>query len=192
MTKVYEYPRVVDGEMKKEFVILSSNFNRDFLQVVHDVAVDYCLKNENRRPCKGDGMSFGQIMGCITPEMLEPYGVTMLRLDDMAVQTDQMPPLVTRYELETIRAVRRLERRHAREVVDFAERAARRLETQRARKNPGVSNWGPEQVAVKAASWASQYVMLEGKKDFARFFNQKLRETLPKGPDEGPTDEETT
>lgn len=192
MTKVYGFPRVVDGETKKEFVVLSSNFNRDFLQVVHDVAVDYCLDNENRHLCKEGGMSFGQIMEFITPEMLEPYGVTMLRLDDMAVQTDQMSPLVTRYELETIRAVRRLERRHAREVVDFAERAAQRLETQRARNHPGVSAWGPEKVAVKAASWASQYVMMSGKKDFARFFEKKLKETLPKGPGEGRADEVTS
>ena len=43
MTEVYEFPREVNGETRKEFVILSSNFKRDFLQVVHNVAVDYCL-----------------------------------------------------------------------------------------------------------------------------------------------------
>ena len=192
MTEVYGFSRKVNGETKKEFIVLGSNFNRNFLQIVHDVAVDYCLNNENRHPCKEGGMSFGEAMEFITPKMLEPYGVTMLRLDDVAVQTDQMAPLVSRYELETIREVRRLERRHAREVVDFAERAARRLETQRAKNHPGVSAWGPETVAVKAASWACQYVMMNGKKDFARFFEKKLRETLPKGSDEGNNDEPAT
>ncbi len=177
MTEVYEFPREVNGETRKEFVILSSNFKHDFLQIVHNVAVDYCLANENRHPCKEGGMSFGQIMEYITPKMLEPYGVTMIRLEDAAIHTDQMPPLVTRYELETIREVRRLERRHAREVVDYAERAAKRLETQRVNNHSAVAAWGPEKVAVKAASWACQFVMLSKDRNFAKFFEKKLRET---------------
>lgn len=176
MRKVYRYPRNINGETRQEHVILDSDVSRDLLQVVHDAAVDYCLNNENRHLCKEGGMSFGQAMEHITPEMLAPYGVTMIRLEDVAVQTDQMPPLVSQYELATIREVRRVERRRAREVLDYAERAAGRLETKLENRHPIVSTWGSGKIAVKAASWACQFVM--GKEtDFGKFFEKKLKET---------------
>ena len=174
MTEVYEYLRLVNGEMRREFVFFTSYMKCDFLQVVHNVTVDYCLKNEDRHPCKEGSMSFAQAMEYVTPEMLAPYGVTMIRSTDAAIQTDQLPPLVNRYELETIRDVRKDERRRAREVVDYAERAARRLETKKANQHPVVSTWGSERISARAASWAWQFVTGE-EKDFARFVEKRLQ-----------------
>ena len=177
MTKVYEYPRVVSGETRREHVYFSSDIQCDFLQIVHNVAVDLCLKNEDRQLCKEDGMSFAQAMEYVTPEMLAPYGVTMIRSTDAAIQTDQLPPLVNRYELETIRDVRKNERRRALAVVEYAERAARRLETQRANQHPVVSTWGSEKISERAASWAWQFVV--GKeKDFGEFVEKRLNRML--------------
>lgn len=174
MTKVFEYSRVVDGKMRREFVFLASNADCDLLQAVHDAAVDLCLQAENNHLCDEGGLSFGQIMEIITPEMLVPYGLTMKRIDEMAVQTDQMPPLVSQYELKTIRDARRAEKRRARDVVDYAERAARRLETQKANHHPVVSTWGSERISARAASWAWQFVTGE-EKDFAKFIEKRLQ-----------------
>lgn len=177
MTEVYEYLRLVNGEMRREFVFFTSYMKCDFLQVVHNVTVDYCLKNEDRHPCKEDGMSFAQAMEYVTPEMLAPYGVTMIRSTDAAIQTDQLPPLVSRFELETIREVRKDERRRALAVVEYAERAARRLETQKANQHPVVSTWGSEKISARAASWACQFVV--GKeKDFGEFVEKRLNRML--------------
>lgn len=150
MTKVFEYSRVFDEKTRREFVFLASNADCDLLQAVHDAAVDICLQAANKHLCDKGGLGFGQIMDIITPEMLVPYGLTMKRIGEMAIQTDQLPPLVSRYELRTIRDARRAEKRRAREVVDYAERAAGRLETQKANQHPVVSTWGSEKISIKA------------------------------------------
>lgn len=124
MMRVYGYPRVADGITRREYVILSSPTNRNLLQAVHDAAINYCIANEDRNPCKDGGMSFAQVMEHLTPEMLAVCDVKMTRLEDLAIQTDQLPPIVSRFELESIWEFERMERLHPRETVDSGNDAA--------------------------------------------------------------------
>ena len=126
-------------------------------------------------------MSFAQIMEHITPEMLAPYGVTMIRPEDVAIQTDQLSPLVTRYELESIRDIRSAEWYRGRRVVEYAARAAKRLEKQKANQHPIISTWDSERISMKATSWACQF-MMDGEKNFAKFFDKKLKDLLSHPP----------
>lgn len=175
MIEVYEYSRLVNGEMRREFVVFSSEKKRDILQAVHNAAVDFCVQHANKRPCKEGGMSFAEIMEFITPEMLAPYDVTMIRPGDVAIQADQLPLLISRYELEFIRDVRSTEWYRSRRVVDYAARAAKRLEKQKAKQHPIISTWDAEKMTVKASSWACEFAMGR-EKNFGKFFDKKLKD----------------
>ena len=113
MTEVYEYLRLVNGEMRREFVFFTSYMKCDFLQVVHNVTVDYCLKNEDRHPCKEDGMSFSEAMEYVTPEMLAPYGMDILWPNREAVWLEDSQKIVSHYEIESYAEVKVQEQHRA-------------------------------------------------------------------------------
>lgn len=123
-------------------------------------------------------MTFGELMGSLTPEMLKPYGMTMYRLRDGAKQMDDAAPVVSRCEMELYRELSDKFVQQLRGIREYGERIAKRLEIQRTQGCPAISTWNPNIILGKALVWAYCYVT-GNEPDFMKFFNRKLSEAQP-------------
>lgn len=177
MYNVYDFPRVVNGEPERDMVILFYPKETDLDQVFHKLGLDYCMNSRNRENIHDD-LSFAEFMENITQKMLSPYGITMMRPNDIAVQLDNVAPVISRYELETYQEARNYGYYQARKVGKTAEQIARRLETQRIHGHLAISTWAPNIISVKAITWAEQFVY-GNETDLSEFFDKKLHEAKP-------------
>lgn len=188
MRKVYQYTHQVKGKPRQEIVILSSKDNRDYDEILHRVALEICASAQGKKLCKGaSGLSFGELMEIITPEMLAPYGVVMDRLRDSAEQMDNTPPVVNRCEMKLYREFCDECNRQLHDIIDNAEQIAKRLEALRLDGHPVISTWSPVIIPSKGISWAYQYATgmdgLDGmdrmERTFMAFLQQKIKEAKP-------------
>lgn len=121
------------------------------------------------------GLSLKRLMDCITPEMLEPYGITMIRPREAAIKVDQEPPVIGKYEAESYLQLRDNYVERFRQLYDNAKRFARHLESKQTSQHPVVATWDGEKVVTKALVWANQYVA--GKeRDWHNFIKNRLDE----------------
>ena len=110
--------------------------------------------------------------------MLAPYGITMVRPREAAIQVNQEPPVIGRYEAESYLRLRDMVTERLRQLYNNAKRFARRLESQQGKQNPVVATWGPEKISTKALVWANQFV--SGKeRNWEKFIKSKLDELTP-------------
>ena len=179
MKRVYEYTRNLNGEARLEIVMLLSKDECDFDEILHRVGLEFCLSLRGKHLQKNkSGMTFGEFMDYLTPEMLEPYGVVMYRLRDGAQQMDGAAPLVSHCEMELFQKLCDDHIRELRGIREYGERIAKRLETQRTHGHPAISTWDSNTILGKAIVWACLFVN-GGESDFMTFFNRKLGEAKP-------------
>lgn len=179
MTRVYEYTRNLNGEARLEIVMLASKNECDFDEILHRVGLEFCLSLRGRHLHKKmSGLTFGEFMDFLTPEMLNPYGVVMYRLRDGAQQMDGAAPVVSHCEMELFQKLCDDHIRELRGIREYGERIAKRLEAQRRNGHPAISTWDPNIIPGKAIVWAYLYVT-GNEPDFTTFFNRKLGEAQP-------------
>ena len=179
MKQVYEFTRELDGEPRLEVVMLLSPNECDFDEVLHRVGMDFCMSPRGRKLHGGaTDLTFGELMGSLTPEMLKPYGVTMYRLRDGAKQMDGAAPVVSAREMGLYQGLRDGYAQQLRDLREYGERIARRLEAQRRGGHPAISTWDPNIIPGRAIAWAYLYVT-GNERDLTTFFNRKLQEAKP-------------
>ena len=181
MRKAYHYTRQVNGEPKSEIVILSSKDERDYDEILHRVGLEFCMSAQGRKLYKDiPGLSFNRLMDILTPEMLEPYDVTMYFPQDDAEQMDNAPPVVRQCEMELYRELCDKHHQQLRDIKEYGERIAKRLEALRLSGHPAISTWAPEIIPGKALSWAYQYI-IGAECSFKAFLDRKIQEAKPHG-----------
>ena len=177
LDRIFSFPRTVNGETKQDLVMLSYPKGTDIELMLHKLALAYCM-NQNKGKIPSDDLTFAQFMDVITPEMLAPYGITVLWPNELAIPMDGARPIIGRYELETYRDAINYGYSKTKEVCYIAERIAKRLETQRRQGHPAISTWAPDIISVKAVTWADQFVH-GSETDFFKFFKKKLQDAKP-------------
>lgn len=179
MKRVYEYTRNLNGEARLEIVMLLSKDECDFDEILHRVGLEFCLSLRGKHLHKKmSGLTFGEFMDYLTPEMLEPYGVVMYRLRDGAQQMDGAAPVVSHCEMELFQKLCDDHIRELRGIREYGERIAKCLEFQRTHGHPAISTWDPVLIPGRALAWAYYYVT-GNEQDFMTFFNRKLGEAQP-------------
>lgn len=188
MYKVFDFPRMVNGELVRDTVILFFPKDADFDQLLHRLGLDYCVSSKNHESIHGD-LSFAEFLENVTPEMLATYGMAIIRPNDIAIQVDDTAPLISRFELESYQEASNYGHLLAKKICKAAEQFARRLETQRMRGHPAISTWSSNIISVKAVTWADQYAN-GNEPDLAKFFEKKLQEARPhsNSKDQSPAD----
>ena len=179
---VYGFNRVVNEEPQRDLIILFYPKSMGLVEVeraLHKIGLDYCM-NQNGGSVPTGGLSFDQLMEVITPQMLAPHGMSMIRPYNEVVRLDNAPPVVGSYELETYQEARHAGDYNTRWVCEISQQFARRLETQRKNGHPAISTWAPDIISVKAVTWAGQFVVT-GKENWesSDFFKKKLQEAKP-------------
>lgn len=177
MYRAYKYTRMINGESEQDLIILFYPKDIDLGRTLHKLGLEYCI-NQNGGRVPIDGLSFDQLMDNITLEMLSPYGMSMIRPNDIAIQADNTAPVIGPYELETYQESINNGYYQVKKVCKTAERIARRLESQRRHDHPVVSTWAPDIISTKAIVWADQFVN-GNEPDFVKFFEKKLQEAKP-------------
>ena len=104
MYQGFEFTRMINGEPKREVVIIFYPEETDLYWALHQLGFECCLKNQKEGEFH-DGLSFPELMEQVTPEMLAPYGMTVLWPNRALISMDNMPPTISRYELETYQAI---------------------------------------------------------------------------------------
>lgn len=177
MYRTYEFTRTVNGEAKQDMVMLFYPKGTDIELTLHKLGLEYCM-NRNKGKTPPHGLTFAQLMEYITPEMLDPYGITVLWPNSTAISMDDAPPIINRYEMETYRETINYVYSRTKKVCKTAEQIAKRLETQRKQGHPAISTWAPDIISVKAVTWADQFVH-GSETDLSKFFQKKLQEAKP-------------
>lgn len=177
MYQTFEFTRNVQGEQKKETVMMVYPKTVDIAQVMHELGLAYCMSPEGARNCP-DELTFAQFMEQITPEMLERHQIRLLWPCKNVIQMDEQPPIISRYELQERRLARSDEWTRMRKMRDIAKRFARRLETQRANGHPVISTWGTGRISSTAIAWAVRF-FTDQEPDINEFFEQRLWEAQP-------------
>lgn len=192
MYRIYEMTRMVNGVPTPEMIMLFHPGMCDFSRVLHELGMKFCLTKQGRQLCRDEGgLTLKRLMGCITPEMLEPYGITMVRPREAAIKADQEPPVIGKYEAESYLQLRDNFVERFRRLYDNAKRFARHLESKQTSQHPVVATWDGEKVVTKSLVWANQYV--SGKeRDWHNFVKKRLDELTPDmcGNDAFPFEEE--
>lgn len=177
MHQTFEYTKLVHGEQQKETVMMFYPKTVDIAQVMHTLGLAYCMSPEGTRKCP-DELTFAQFMERIKPEILARHQIQLIWPNRDAIQMDEQPPIVSRYELQERRSVRIDERIRLGRMRDAAERFVRRLERQRANGHPAISTWETDRISGTAVAWAGQFAA-DPELDMNKFFQQQLRKAKP-------------
>lgn len=177
MYQGFEFTRMINGEPKREMVIIFCPDKTNLERALHKLGLEWCLKNQKDGKLYGD-LFFPELMEQVTPEMLAPYGISVLWPNRTLISMDNMPPIISRYELETYQEASNSGYSQAKKICKAAEQLARRLESKRTHGHPAISTWAPDIISTKAVTWADQFVH-GGETDLLKFFEKKLQEAKP-------------
>lgn len=176
---IYEITRMVNDVPTPDIIILFHPGICDFSRVLHELGIKYCVTKQGQQLCRDEGgLTLERLMDYITPEMLESYGITMVRPRETAIQVSQEPPIIGKYEAESYLRLCDAVTERLRQLYNNAKRFARRLESQQGRQNSVVATWSSEKISTKALVWANQFV--SGKeRNWEKFIKGKLDELTP-------------
>lgn len=176
---IYEITRMVNDVPTPDIIILFHPGICDFSRVLHELGIKYCVTKQGQQLCRDEGgLTLARLMDHLTPEILEPYGITMVRPRETAIQVEQEPPIIGKYEAESYLQLRDASVERLRRLYDYAKRFARRLESQQGKQNSVVATWSSEKISTKALVWANQFV--SGKeRNWEKFIKGKLDELTP-------------
>ena len=98
------------------------------------------------------------LMEALTPELLAPYKVVLLRPTREAVKLDNKPPVIGALEAASWRTAILRHTSYKIDVRDYAERIVKRLEREKANGHPAVSTWGYAGICRRSVTWACDFV----------------------------------
>lgn len=195
MFHTYEINRMVNGVPTPDIVMLVHPDTCDLPQALHDLGMKYCMTKQGQQLCRDEGgLTLERLLDYATPEMLEAYGIVVIRPKEIATRADQEPPVIGKYEVESYLRLRDNYIERFRRLYDGAKRFARHLESKQTKQHPVVAGWDGEKVTTKALVWAYQFVA-GSEKDWHKFVKNRLAElttdTHGNDADSFPFEEET-
>ena len=150
----YTYSKPGGHDGRQEYVILIGPQAQNFDRVLHEVGLKLVSDNPRYR----DGVAQAELMEALTPELLAPYNVALLRPTREAVKLDNRPPVIGALEAESWRGAAVKHTSYKIDVRDYAERIVKRLEREKANGHPAVSTWGYAGICRRSVTWASDFV----------------------------------
>ena len=150
----YTYSKPGGHDGRQEYVILIGPQAQNFDRVLHEVGLKLVSDNPRYR----DGVAQAELMEALTPELLAPYNVALLRPTREAVKLDNRPPVIGALEAESWRGAAVKHTSYKIDVRDYAERIVKRLEQEKANGHPAVSTWGYAGICRRSVTWASDFV----------------------------------
>lgn len=150
----YTYTRPGNRDGRQEYVVLIAPQAQDFDRVLHEVGLKLVSDNPRYR----DGVKQAELMEALTPELLAPYKVVLLRPTREAVKLDNKPPVIGALEAASWRGAAVKHTSYKIDVRDYAERIVKRLEREKANGHPAVSTWGYAGICRRSVTWASDFV----------------------------------
>lgn len=150
----YTYSKPGGHDGRQEYVILIGPQAQNFDRVLHEVGLKLVSDNPRYR----DGVAQAELMEALTPELLSPYNVALLRPTREAVKLDNRPPVIGALEAESWRGAAVKHTSYKIDVRDYAERIVKRLEREKANGHPAVSTWGYAGICRRSVTWASDFV----------------------------------
>lgn len=177
MYQIFNVATNVNGEQRREKVMVTYPDNTDMLEVFHKLGMEYALGPDGRK-YSDTGLNFNEFLKHLNPEALKPYHMEILWLDRERFNSGETM-LINRY---VIRDHRLTEKRHAEDYRLFAAnlrdttaRYIKRLESLKADGHPLISTWDNTRIADRAIIWTWQFLH-SGESDHAKFFERKLAE----------------
>ena len=150
----YTYSKPGGHDGRQEYVILIGPQAQNFDRVLHEVGLKLVSDNPRYR----DGVAQAELMEALTPELLAPYNVALLRPTREAVKLDNRPPVIGALEAESWRTAILRHTSYKISARDYAERIVKRLEREKANGHPAVSTWGYAGICRRSVTWASDFV----------------------------------
>ncbi len=178
MYQIFEVTTNIDGEKRREHVLLTWRDGGDPYQVLHKLGLEYALSPDNIKKYRYTGLPYNEIFSHLTPEMLAPHDMQIVWLDREALPVDGKQ-IVNRYELESHVETMERDSKREKKMREIAERYANRLERLKAEGHPLLSEWDAGRVSARAISWAYQFVRAGGL-DTSGFFNARLADAMRK------------
>lgn len=149
----YTYTRPGNRDGRQEYVVLIAPQTQNFDRVLHEVA----LKLVSDDPRYKD-VGQAALMEALTPELLAPYKVVLLRPTREAIKLDNKPPVIGALEAESWRAAILRHTSYKISAREYAERIAQRLEREKANGHPAVSTWSYAGICRRSVTWACNFV----------------------------------
>lgn len=149
----YTYTRPGNRDGRQEYVVLIAPQTQNFDRVLHEVA----LKLVSDDPRYKD-VGQAALMEALTPELLAPYKVVLLRPTREAIKLDNKPPVIGALEAESWRAAILRHTSYKISARECAERIAQRLEREKANGHPAVSTWSYAGICRRSVTWACNFV----------------------------------
>ena len=170
----YTYTRPGSRDGQQEYVVLIAPKSQNFDRVLHEVGLKLVSDNPRYR----DGVEQAELMETLTPELLAPYKVVLLRPTREAVKLDNQPPVIGALEAASWRGAILRHTSYKIDVRDYAERIVKRLEREKANGHPAVSTWGYVGICRRSVTWASDFVEKYGPERSAVKFDAFLQSQL--------------
>lgn len=149
----YTYTRPGSRDGQQEYVVLIAPKSQNFDRVLHEVGLKLVSDNPNYKD-----VGQAALMEALTPELLAPYNVVLLRPTREAVKLDNKPPVIGAFETESWRAAILRHTSYKISAREYAERIAKRLEQEKANGHPAVSTWGYAGICRRSVTWACDFV----------------------------------
>lgn len=178
MHKIYDITYETDGEQKHEILLIAWTENDlDISYVLHKLGLDYAMSTEGLKKCGNTGLSYNEFLSRLTPEMLEPYKVKMMRLSQMATHMNDDDMLVSLYELKSHLLAEERNKECMRTARETSKRFARNLGRLKDNRHQLISKWDNARLNEMATSWGHQYART-GEQDPVKFFEKKLSDAI--------------
>lgn len=150
----YSYTKPGSKDGRREYVVLVAPRSQNVDRVLHQIGLELVSKNWDYR----DGITQSELMEALTPEILEPHKVVLLRPSREAVELDNKPPVIGALEAESWRRASLKHTSYKISVREYAERIVKRLEQEKANGHPAVSTWGYAGICKRSVTWACNFV----------------------------------
>lgn len=137
----YTYTRPGNRDGRQEYVVLIAPQAQDFDRVLHEVGLKLVSDNPRYR----DGVKQAELMEALTPELLAPYNVVLLRPTREAVKLDNKPPVIGALEAASWRGAAVKHTSYKIDVRDYAGICRRSVTW----ASDFVEKYGPERSTVK-------------------------------------------
>lgn len=121
MYQIFNVVTNVNGEQRREKVMVTAESFDSMWRVFHRMGLEYALHSGRVDRCSNIGLTFNEFFNYLSPEMLNYYNIQIIWLDREPIISGEAA-LITIYELESHLETMTRDNKRIKRTREFAER----------------------------------------------------------------------